>query len=94
VWHPLPEVVCCHSHEAEQVHSIMMSQCITNDLGCSGVLEISGRLRQLLGDVFTLCVKSKNFRWHISGRHVRDYHRFWWRSSWFWRCSSFSPFLL
>jgi starvation-inducible DNA-binding protein len=28
----------------------------------------------LLADVFTLYVKTKNFHWHISGRHFRDYH--------------------
>ncbi len=31
-------------------------------------------LRPLLADVFALYVKTKNFHWHISGRHFRDYH--------------------
>ncbi len=48
----------------------------TTDLGCSGVLEIPGKLRQLLGDVFTLYVKGKNFPWHISMRRFRNCHRF------------------
>jgi starvation-inducible DNA-binding protein len=28
----------------------------------------------LLANVFALCVKTKNFHWHMSGRHFRDYH--------------------
>src|SRR6516164_3220608 len=44
------------------------------DLGHEGVEEISSALRQLLADVFALYVKTKNFHWHISGRHFRDYH--------------------
>jgi starvation-inducible DNA-binding protein len=44
------------------------------DLNHDGVLEISINLRQLLADVFALYVKTKNFHWHMSGRHFRDYH--------------------
>jgi starvation-inducible DNA-binding protein len=44
------------------------------DLSGDGVEEISSNLRRLLADVFTLYVKTKNFHWHISGRHFRDYH--------------------
>jgi starvation-inducible DNA-binding protein len=44
------------------------------DLGQEGVKEISLSLRQLLADVFALYVKTKNFHWHMSGRHFRDYH--------------------
>jgi starvation-inducible DNA-binding protein len=44
------------------------------DLSHKGVEEISSALRQLLADVFALYVKTKNFHWHISGRHFRDYH--------------------
>jgi starvation-inducible DNA-binding protein len=36
--------------------------------------EIGGALRQLLADVFCLYLKTKNFHWHITGRHFRDYH--------------------
>ena len=31
-------------------------------------------LRTLLADVFTLYVKTKNFHWHMTGPHFRDYH--------------------
>jgi starvation-inducible DNA-binding protein len=44
------------------------------DLGRDGVVEITNELRQLLADVFALYVKTKNFHWHMSGRHFRDYH--------------------
>ena len=46
----------------------------TTDLSRDGVVEISTALRQLLADVFALYVKTKNFHWHMSGRHFRDYH--------------------
>ncbi len=46
----------------------------TTDLSHKGVVEISSALRQLLADVFALYLKTKNFHWHISGRHFRDYH--------------------
>src|SRR5215471_5733087 len=47
---------------------------IPTDLSGDGVEEITSNLRRLLADVFALYVKTKNFHWHISGRHFRDYH--------------------
>jgi starvation-inducible DNA-binding protein len=44
------------------------------DLSGDAVEEISSNLRRLLADVFALYVKTKNFHWHVSGRHFRDYH--------------------
>src|SRR5271157_3199788 len=44
------------------------------DLSRDAVVEISNELRQLLADVFALYVKTKNFHWHMSGPHFRDYH--------------------
>jgi starvation-inducible DNA-binding protein len=44
------------------------------DLSPEGVLEISSALRELLADVFGLYLKTKNFHWHMSGSHFRDYH--------------------
>ena len=43
-------------------------------LSRGAVLEISSALRELLADVFALYLKTKNFHWHMSGRHFRDYH--------------------
>ena len=44
------------------------------DLSDHAVVEISTELRKLLADVFALYVKTKNFHWHMSGPHFRDYH--------------------
>lgn len=38
------------------------------------VHDIAAAMTTLLADVFTLYVKTKNFHWHMSGRHFRDYH--------------------
>jgi starvation-inducible DNA-binding protein len=43
-------------------------------LSQEAVAEISDALRQLLADVFCLCLKTKSFHWHITGRHFHDYH--------------------
>jgi starvation-inducible DNA-binding protein len=47
---------------------------IPTDLGQDGVEQVTSELRQLLADVFALYVKTKNFHWHMSGPHFRDYH--------------------
>jgi starvation-inducible DNA-binding protein len=47
---------------------------IRTDLSRDGVAEISAALRPLLADVFALYVKTKNFHWHMTGTHFRDYH--------------------
>jgi starvation-inducible DNA-binding protein len=44
------------------------------ELGSEAVKNISGALNALLADVFALYVKTKNFHWHVSGPHFRDYH--------------------
>jgi starvation-inducible DNA-binding protein len=44
------------------------------DLKPDAVAEISGALRILLADMFALYVKTKNYHWHMSGPHFRDYH--------------------
>jgi starvation-inducible DNA-binding protein len=44
------------------------------DLGQKGVVAITEELRPLLADVFSLYLKTKNFHWHMSGPHFRDYH--------------------
>jgi starvation-inducible DNA-binding protein len=43
-------------------------------LSRQAVTEISDALRRLLADVFSLYMKTKNFHWHMTGRHFRDYH--------------------
>ena len=44
------------------------------DLGASAQKDISGALNALLADIFALYFKTKNFHWHVSGPHFRDYH--------------------
>src|SRR5947199_3456289 len=44
------------------------------DLSPEGVREISTALNALIADTFALYVKTKNFHWHVSGAHFRDYH--------------------
>src|SRR5271154_42159 len=45
-----------------------------SDIRPGAVKNISGGLNALLADVFTLYLKTKNFHWHVSGPHFRDYH--------------------
>ena len=44
------------------------------DLTATATLEVTGSLNALLADVFSLYLKTKNFHWHMSGPHFRDYH--------------------
>jgi starvation-inducible DNA-binding protein len=50
------------------------SPTIPTDLSKKAVQDISGALLLLLSDVFALYLKTKNFHWHMSGPHFRDYH--------------------
>ena len=43
-------------------------------LKSNAVKDISGALNILLADMFALYLKTKNFHWHVSGPHFRDYH--------------------
>src|ERR1700686_4640622 len=56
--------------ESDRVQALEVSTGLSDD----AVAEISVVLRQLLADVFALYLKTKNFHWHMSGRHFRDYH--------------------
>ena len=44
------------------------------DLGAQASIDITGGMNVLLADVFALYIKTKNFHWHMSGPHFRDYH--------------------
>jgi starvation-inducible DNA-binding protein len=44
------------------------------DLGSQATKDISAALNLLLADFFALYLKTKNFHWHVSGPHFRDYH--------------------
>lgn len=45
-----------------------------NALGADARRDISSELNRLLADTFSLYLKTKNFHWHMSGSHFRDYH--------------------
>src|SRR5215831_8418969 len=44
------------------------------DLKPNAVRDLAGALNMLLADMFALYLKTKNFHWHVSGPHFRDYH--------------------
>src|SRR5512147_1058307 len=44
------------------------------DLGSNARRDLAGALNALLADFFALYLKTKNFHWHVSGPHFRDYH--------------------
>ncbi len=44
------------------------------DLSSNAVSEISAKLNEVLATTFALYIKTKNFHWHVSGPHFRDYH--------------------
>src|SRR3954462_10932288 len=43
-------------------------------LGANATKDIAGALNAILADTFALFLKTKNFHWHVSGPHFRDYH--------------------
>src|SRR5271170_2960697 len=45
-----------------------------SDLGAEASKDIAGGMNAILADVFALYLKTKNFHWHMSGPHFRDYH--------------------
>ncbi|AUW45435.1 Dps family protein [Rhizobium leguminosarum] len=45
-----------------------------SDLPTNAITDISAALTTLLADMFALYLKTKNFHWHMSGPHFRDYH--------------------
>ena len=59
----------------EQVRRRREAPLITpTDLGANASKDIAGGMNAILADVFALYVKTKNFHWHMSGPHFRDYH--------------------
>jgi starvation-inducible DNA-binding protein len=62
-----------HSQSAKDAHT--REQLATpTDLKPEATRDISAALGGLLADVFALYMKTKNFHWHMSGHHFRDYH--------------------
>jgi starvation-inducible DNA-binding protein len=47
---------------------------VRTDIPADGTRDISAALKALLADTFALYLKTKNFHWHMTGPHFRDYH--------------------
>ncbi len=57
-----------------QAHGVPPALATPTDLGANATRDIAAALNGLLADVFALYLKTKNFHWHMSGVHFRDYH--------------------
>src|SRR6201999_2247054 len=57
-----------------ETHGMPPALATPTDLGADATRDISAALNGLLADVFALYLKTKNFHWHMSGPHFRDYH--------------------
>ncbi len=55
-------------------NSVPSNLAVPNHLGADACDEISQAINPLVADAFALYIKTKNFHWHLSGRHFRDYH--------------------
>jgi starvation-inducible DNA-binding protein len=60
--------------DPHQTHAVPPALATPSDLGDNATRDIAAALNGLLADVFALYVKTKNFHWHMSGPHFRDYH--------------------
>ncbi len=61
---------------SELLHEREAPLATPTDLTRSATKDIAGAMNAILADVFALYVKTKNFHWHMSGPHFRDYHLF------------------
>jgi len=61
--------------EIEEAHKNQMAPLLTpTDLKAAATKDIAAAMNGILADVFALYLKTKNFHWHMSGPHFRDYH--------------------
>src|SRR5881396_4452911 len=60
------------------VHALELSRkaplATRTDLSAKATKDIAAAMNGILADVFALYIKTKNFHWHMSGPHFRDYH--------------------
>jgi starvation-inducible DNA-binding protein len=59
-------------HDAKSLQTSSLR--VPTDLKSSAVKDICGALNIIIADMFALYLKTKNFHWHASGPHFRDYH--------------------
>jgi starvation-inducible DNA-binding protein len=62
------------THSNVKSYPVAKQLATPTDLSPQGVKEITEALNPLVADAFALYVKTKNFHWHLSGSHFRDYH--------------------
>src|ERR1700758_1054140 len=61
--------------KAQEAKVLRHAQLATpTDLTPNAVRDLAGALNILVADMFGLYLKTKNFHWHVSGPHFRDYH--------------------
>ena len=70
----LPEKRCIVSKGNNKPGKVSPDLDTPTDLPQEAVDKVSKALNGLLADAFALYLKTKNFHWHVSGRHFRDYH--------------------
>lgn len=62
-------------HDQKALNRKLTAPLVTpTDLKREGTKDIAGAMNGILADVFALYLKTKNFHWHLSGPHFRDYH--------------------
>lgn len=72
---PKSEITNSNSKKRQKLVSRRNAPLATRtDLTASAVKNIAGTMNAILADVFALYLKTKNFHWHMSGPHFRDYH--------------------
>lgn len=60
--------------KASLLHKRRAPLATPTDLDARATRDVSGAMNAVLADVFALYLKTKNFHWHMSGPHFRDYH--------------------
>jgi starvation-inducible DNA-binding protein len=62
------------SQEASALRKFEAPLVTPTDLSPNATKDVAGAMNAVLADVFALYLKTKNFHWHMSGPHFRDYH--------------------
>ncbi len=62
------------THDTHDARSVPPALATPTDLGANATRDIAAAVNGLVADTFALYVKTKNFHWHMSGPHFRDYH--------------------
>src|ERR1700693_1928550 len=75
-----PRLITRNLQEAETMNALESADLMVGTMPAStgfeprAVVAIASALTVILADMFALYIKTKNFHWHVSGPHFRDYH--------------------